>query len=66
MLSNTKFDGSASVLDVDAPGAGLISGFLRSAERFGSHNALVVNGEAVTYAGLQAAASRIAGAITAT
>jgi amino acid adenylation domain-containing protein len=42
---------------------GLISGFLRSADRFPDRNALVVNNQAITYSGLRSEARRIAIAI---
>jgi amino acid adenylation domain-containing protein len=41
----------------------LISGFLKSVDRFPSHTALVIDGEAFTYLALYRAASRIASAI---
>jgi amino acid adenylation domain-containing protein len=46
--------------------AGLIGGFLRSAEQFADRNALVVNNEAVTYDALRTAACRLTAAIAAT
>jgi amino acid adenylation domain-containing protein len=50
---------------MSVPAAGLISGFLRSAERFPDRNAVVVNGEPMTYAELQTATDGIAAAIAA-
>jgi amino acid adenylation domain-containing protein len=66
MSGNSKFEHSVGVVDAEAPSAGLISGFVRSAERFPERSALVVNSETMTYATLRSAVYRIANAISAT